>query len=85
MKKGYIYTTFFMLTTLVIISLVFAFKYVKTPPNNDFNTNDITTVVDIKEDKVYTQIQKSWLKDIKDEYSKASYFYAQTQIQLELN
>ena len=85
MKKGYLYTTFFILATVVIFSLTVAFKYVKTPPKNDFDTKVSSKYADVRGDEVYTEIQNSWLRDIKDEYKDVPYFYSMTEIQLELN
>ncbi len=83
-KKG-LYFTFFILTGVVVATLVISFKYIKIPQSRevvkDLEKFDDVTVNSIVED----DLKNSWLVKIDQENSNNPYFYAINEITIELN
>ncbi len=84
MQQGVLYTIFLLLTIGVGLALFFTYRVVKIPHNTqqtlqkNFQNDDSTDVT------YETEIQRSWLKQMREEQSHSSYFYTVTQLHLKL-
>ncbi len=85
MSRGLLLATFFILSIGVMISLLFAYKYVKEPTFSAGSAQQINNLPDLDSSRLKTDIEKSWLKDIDKRKVTKSYIYAYREIQLELN
>ena len=86
MNKVLLYSTFFILSLGVILSLLFAYKYVKVDFKDLKSQNDLkNSDIPIYKSDYKTQLQKSWLKKIQQGYKDEPYFYAISEVEIVLN
>ena len=84
MKSRYTYSIFFLLGISVFVMIFFSFKYVKSPQISvsDVETSDTDDTTNMFKQQ---SIKNSWLGQFKEDINQKSYFYAVSEIQLELN
>jgi len=85
MSRAILYSTYFILTLGVILSLLVSFKIIKIDKNSDINTQQEDKLVDLSDSYQEIELKNSWLYEVGKENKKKSYIFAQTQIVLELN
>ena len=84
MKSRYKYSIFLLLGLSVIGMIFFSFKYINSPEMSipDEETSDMDDTTDMFKQQ-YTK--NSWLGQLNEDINQKSYFYAVSEIQLELN
>ncbi len=84
MKSRYTYSIFFLLGVTVFMMIFLSYHYISTPKMSitDVETSDM-------DDTTYNfnqeHIKNTWLGQFKKDLNQKSYFYAVSEIQLELN
>ena len=86
MSRPILYTTFFILAIGVFFILFIAFYSIHYPDSKEKNIQQTEDLADlnVKDDELLS-IKKSWLTKIGKEDKSRDYFFAFTQIKLELN
>jgi len=84
MKSRYIYSIFFLLGVSVIVMIFLSYKYTISPQVSisDAESSDMDDTTHMFKQQ-YTK--NSWLGQFKKDLNQKSYFYAVSEIQLELN
>ena len=84
MKNRYSYSIFFLLGVSVFVMVFLSYKYIVIPQTSisDVETADMDDTT-YKFNQEYTK--NSWLGQFKKDLNQKSYFYAVSEIQLELN
>ncbi len=84
MKSRYTYSIFFLLGVTVFVMIFLSYRYVVTPktPISDAESFDMDdTTYMLSQDKR----EETWLGQFKKDLNQKSYFYAVSELQLELN
>jgi hypothetical protein len=85
MQSRFYYSIFITLGLLVVLMLFLAFKYIKSPQSSvplvveTAGMDDTTTILN------HESLKNSWLGHVKKDLNQKSYFYAVSEIQLELH
>lgn len=85
MSRPILYTTFFILAIGVFFILFIAFHSIHYTASNEKNIQQTEDLADLNVDDELLSIKKSWLTKIGKEDKSRDYFFAFTQIKLELN
>ena len=84
MQQGVLYTIFLLLTVGVGLALFLIYHSVKTPSDHQSALQKSSQYDDISHQVYETEVQQSWLREVREEQSRRTYFYAVTQIQIKL-
>ncbi len=84
MQQGVLYTIFLLLATGVGVALFVSYRVVGIPHNTQQTLQKSFQNADNASVTYETEIQKSWLREMREEQSHRTYFYTVTQLQLKL-
>ncbi len=85
MQSRYLYSIFFLLACSVCVMIFLSYRYIHISKKTLSAVEETADRVDTTKIPETTFTQDSWLGQIKKKTNQKSYFYAVSEIQLELN
>ena len=85
MKSRYLYLIFILLGISVVVMILVSFQYIDSPKTVISDAVEAADMDDTTKMPDSQYIKNSWLGQVTKETNQKSYFYAVSEIQLELN